>query len=538
MEMNKKMFAISQKMKALHKQATELSEKGDTAAAQAALGEFEELRKQFELEGELFRASKVFDGEIAANKVGGIAADKVETAAAEGAVSADKAFADAFRSGFKTEKAIMTEGTNTNGGYLVPQDIVTRVNEYKSAEFSFEDYIDIEPVRTNKGSRVYGKKADDWAFQEVAENEEIPVEAIPQFETIAYDIKNYGGIIAVSKNLMQDSDQNITAEVVKWLNKGRRGTINQKVLAIAQAGAPTEIAEIDDIQTILISVLGGAYNNTSVIFTNDDGLAWLARQKDKSGRSYMMYDPTEPKKMQIAIGAKVVPVVNVPNKVMKSTVVTEVEGGTTYSTTTIPFVVGDLRSAVKCFDRQQMEINASDTATVGRGDTQLNAFSQRLILFEAYQRMDFKSIDEDAVVYAAVVVTDKPLAPVGVAPEKGNTTMFGHKVGNIQTGVSVIGNSITGTLKYVSTGALATDWGAGNFLAVKFAIPAGMTSVKVGLDPSEGTGLVEIINDPDGNGVFKITNKDTQLLVVEATDGRNVRRQEYDLSGLTLLGNT
>ena len=59
-------------------------------------------------------------------------------------------------------------------------------------------------------------------------------------------------------------------------------------------------------------------------------------------------------------------------------------------------------------------------------------------------------------------------------------------------------------------------------------------SVRVGLDPSQGTGLVEILSDPDKNGVFKITDKDTQNFVVEARDEATVVRKTYDLSGLTL----
>lgn len=59
-------------------------------------------------------------------------------------------------------------------------------------------------------------------------------------------------------------------------------------------------------------------------------------------------------------------------------------------------------------------------------------------------------------------------------------------------------------------------------------------SVRVGLDPSEGTGLVEVKTDPDKNGVFKITNKATQKFVIETRSGATVIRKEYDLSGLTL----
>jgi len=70
---------------------------------------------------------------------------------------------------------------------------------------------------------------------------------------------------------------------------------------------------------------------------------------------------------------------------------------------------------------------------------------------------------------------------------------------------------------------------------LKFSdIPATATSVKVGLDPSQSSGLVEIINDPDKNGVFKITNKDTQVFKVVTTDGTQTNTQTFDLSGLTL----
>lgn len=105
----------------------------------------------------------------------------------------------------------------------------------------------------------------------------------------------------------------------------------------------------------------------------------------------------------------------------------------------------------------------------------------------------------------------------------------------MQTNIAVADGAITGTLKYLSEGQLVTDWGAGNFLALKFTdLDADATSVKVGLDPSQGSGLVEIIDDPDKNGVFKITDKDAQKFVVEQSDGVFKLRQEYDLSGLTV----
>ena len=64
---------------------------------------------------------------------------------------------------------------------------------------------------------------------------------------------------------------------------------------------------------------------------------------------------------------------------------------------------------------------------------------------------------------------------------------------------------------------------------------AGVTSLKVGLVPSStGMDLVECLDDPDRNGVFKITDKDNQVLKIVQSGGGRVCVQEFDLSGLTL----
>ena len=46
--------------------------------------------------------------------------------------------------------------------------------------------------------------------------------------------------------------------------------------------------------------------------------------------------------------------------------------------------------------------------------------------------------------------------------------------------------------------------------------------------------LVECLDDPDRNGVFKITDKDNQVLKIVQSGGGRVCVQEFDLSGLTL----
>lgn len=101
----------------------------------------------------------------------------------------------------------------------------------------------------------------------------------------------------------------------------------------------------------------------------------------------------------------------------------------------------------------------------------------------------------------------------------------------MQTGVTAANGKITGTLHYISSGQIVTDWGAGNFLALKFDnIDERATSCKVGLEPSQGSGLVEL--DEDKMAMFKITDHTTQKVKIVTSDGKFTEYQTFDLSEL------
>jgi len=126
---------------------------------------------------------------------------------------------------------------------------------------------------------------------------------------------------------------------------------------------------------------------------------------------------------------------------------------------------------------------------------------------------------------------------VAVAPVSGSETLFDHQVSSFQTSVAVTGNAITGTLKFIEGGLAPSGYlsGDGYFLALEFDADnwSDFTSVKVGLDPSQGSGLVEILSDPDKNGVFKITNT-SQVFKVVMTSADDTVTETYSLAGLTL----
>lgn len=123
-----------------------------------------------------------------------------------------------------------------------------------------------------------------------------------------------------------------------------------------------------------------------------------------------------------------------------------------------------------------------------------------------------------------------------VEASDGSTNYWGTLASDMQDNITVDAKAITGTLKKLTSGQLVTDWGEGYFIALTFSdFTDGLTyeNVKVGLTPSEGAGLITL--DSDQDGVFKVTNKDVQKLVVfQEKEGVGRLYETYDLSGLTL----
>ena len=67
-------------------------------------------------------------------------------------------------------------------------------------------------------------------------------------------------------------------------------------------------------------------------------------------------------------------------------------------TTKIPFIIGDLNEGIVYWDRQQMSISVSNTATIGT----LNAFESDLTLYRAIEREDVTKRDSEAVRYCTL----------------------------------------------------------------------------------------------------------------------------------------
>ncbi len=292
-------------------------------------------------------------------------------------------FADAARHGFRNS---MSEGTPADGGYAVPQDIQTQINEYREAKASLQDLVDVEIVSTNKGSRTYKKRAQQTGFTKVGEGAAIGAGITPQFELLSYDIEKYAGYFPVTNELLADTDANITGTLTAWIADESRVTRNKLILNAISTVDKTAISGLDDIKKALNVTLGQAFKATSKIITNDDGLQYLDTLKDSEGRYILQPSPSDPMQMVVCAGATAVPVFVVPNADLAT------ESGK------IPMIIGDMFEAVKLFDRAQLTIMTSNIATAGS----LNAFENDLTLFRAIEREDVVAKDLTAIVYGQV----------------------------------------------------------------------------------------------------------------------------------------
>lgn len=379
--MNKKLLELLDKINNKKVEVRSLVDQGKIEEAKAAKDELKKLQDEFDILKDIDDTA-VTNLENNTNK--GVNFNQKKDSVKE--------FADAARKGFRNS---MNEGTAADGGYTVPEDIQTRINERRTAKTSLIDLVDVENVTTNKGSRTFKKRTQQTGFTKIGEGGKLSAGSTPQFERMSYEIAKYAGYFPVTNELLEDSDANITDTLVTWIGDESRVTRNKIILGVIDQKAKTTIKSLDDIKEALNVTLGQAFKQTSCIVTNDDGLQWLDTLKNDRREYLLQPSPADPMKMVLCAGATTVPVKVIPNDDMPSDT-------TTKGTTKIPVIIGDLKEGIKFFDRKRLTLITSNIAVAG----ELNAFEEDLTLFRAIEREDCKTKDDAAFVNGVLTITE------------------------------------------------------------------------------------------------------------------------------------
>lgn len=281
--------------------------------------------------------------------------------------------------------ANMNEGAGEAGGFIVPTDEQTKINELKRALNPLSALVRVENVNTMSGTRVLEKASDMTPFASVAELAAIGEIDGPKFTQVKYAIKKFAGILPISEELLADSDQNLLAYVNGWLAKKSVATENAQILAVLKTLTKAPLTNLDGIKELLNVTLDPTISLMSSVLTNQDGFNFLDKQKDTDGRYLLQPNPLD-STQKLLFGK---PVTVVSNKVLPTDT-------SVASAKKAPVIIGSFTDAVVLFDRQATTL----TGTSVGGD----AWKRDSYDVKAVTRIDVQKFDDKAVVFGELTI--------------------------------------------------------------------------------------------------------------------------------------
>lgn len=194
-----------------------------------------------------------------------------------------------------TEVGGSPEGAN--GGFLVPVDLQTRINEVMRNTVRLAELFNHETTTTRTGFRVYDTAPTKGFTKLSAEMAEIAQDDQPKFSRVPYAVEDYALIVPVSNDLLADNTAGLFAYLARWCGEKAVLTENLALLALLKTLSATDIAageEIKGVKTALNVALKPQVSQRAVIITNQDGYNVLDNLTDTTGRPLIQPDLREP----------------------------------------------------------------------------------------------------------------------------------------------------------------------------------------------------------------------------------------------------
>ncbi len=293
-------------------------------------------------------------------------------------------FIDDFKKMVTGDKSFMnsvnstTDGTGTNAGLTIPQDIQTTINAITRQYESLQELVRVEKVGTLSGSRVYEKWSDVTPLQNLdAEDAEIGDIDEPKLTLVKYLIKRYSGIQRITNSLLKDTAENILAWLTSWVAKKVVVTRNAAIIAqLDKAPKKATVAKFDDVKD-LMGQLDPAIHMTAYFVTNQSGWVALSKVKTGTGKYLLEPDPTQPDHYTV-LGHEL--------KIVSDRWLPDISGNH-------PLYFGDFSQAITLFDRENMSIA---TTNVGGRSWNTDTTEMRVI-----DRFDVQPTDSEAYLVAS-----------------------------------------------------------------------------------------------------------------------------------------
>lgn len=260
------------------------------------------------------------------------------------------------------QRATVKEGDN---GAILPDQFINEFEVLREGYPSLKEYCHVIPVTSSSGKMPTSTTGQN-TLSNLSEDTEIPEGAISN-NRIEYAVKDYGKIIPVTNNMLEDDVVNLVDNVIKPdFAEASVTKENEEILKAVKAVATkvTSATDYEDVAKAMDSVVPNAKANI-VTITNVDGYVYLKNLKDGEGRPLNLV--TVVNGVDYFNGK---PLITLSNEAVSAS-----------ATTKYIFYVANLKEAVKFFDRKQIEIAKSTDA----GFTKNNTIYRIIERFDAKQ---------------------------------------------------------------------------------------------------------------------------------------------------------
>jgi len=201
------------------------------------------------------------------------------------------------RPSLQTRDGAVSQGVGlTQGSVLIPETILAA--DHETHQFPrMEQYVHSVNVTTTTGKQPYFEE-NSGVLQTKAEFDHAKDVQLSALKFINWDLKTYAGKLALSRELLMDSDKGSTenwlAEAQSQMKDLQDNTNDQLISAALQAGSTAKNATdaIADLKTILnVNLKPNDSANAQIVLTQSAYNA-LDQLKDSFGRPLLQPDPT------------------------------------------------------------------------------------------------------------------------------------------------------------------------------------------------------------------------------------------------------
>lgn len=169
-------------------------------------------------------------------------------------------------------------------GPMIPEEVIYNPESEVNSVADLSALVTKTPATTASGTYPILKRATA-VMNSVAELEENPILAKPEFEDVTWKIATYRGAIPISEESIQDTQVPLMPVIQKNASEQRLNTLNKAIsakLVTFKAKASTADTVADDLKHVLNVDLDPAYDKTIVV--SQSAYQVLDTLKDKEGR--------------------------------------------------------------------------------------------------------------------------------------------------------------------------------------------------------------------------------------------------------------